>query len=128
MKSILESHSVATLKKEISKSNVKGYSKMKKAEIIELMMEHKEKFSHIKMAEKKERKKPEKKEEKKPEEKETHEMPDGTIHTGETHTKDSKVVKKAPKKKVKFNVKKQKKAMTITKSDGSVKELKYKSK
>tara|TARA_R110000765_G_scaffold67344_1_gene130143 strand:- start:379 stop:765 length:387 start_codon:yes stop_codon:yes gene_type:complete len=128
MKSILESHSVATLKKEISKSNVKGYSKMKKAEIIELMMEHKEKFSHIKMAEKKERKKPEKKEEKKPEEKETHEMPDGAIHTGETHTKDSKVVKKAPKKKVKFNVKKQKKAMTITKSDGSVKELKYKSK
>ena len=128
MKSILESHSVATLKKEISKTNIKKYSKMKKAEIIELMMEHKEKFSHIKMAEKKERKKKVKKEEKKSEEKETHEMPDGSVMSGETHTKDSKVVKETPKKKVKFNVKKQKKAMTITKSDGSVKELKYKSK
>tara|TARA_R100000655_G_scaffold99149_2_gene142864 strand:+ start:1752 stop:2297 length:546 start_codon:yes stop_codon:yes gene_type:complete len=29
----------------------------------------------------------------------THKMPDGAIHTGKTHTKDSKVVKKAPAKK-----------------------------
>ena len=31
--------------------------------------------------------------------KKTHKMPNGDIHTGERHTKDSKLVKKAPKKK-----------------------------
>ena len=101
MKSILESHSVSVLKKEISKSNVKGYSKMKKSEIIELMLEHKEKFSHIKMAEKKERKKSEKKE--------THKMPDGSMMSGKTHSKDSKKVKKNNKKE----------PITVTKADGS---------
>jgi len=55
---ILRSHPVATLKKEISKTNVKGYSKMGKAELIELMMKHKERFGHIKMADKKARAKP----------------------------------------------------------------------
>jgi hypothetical protein len=49
-KEILQSHPVSVLKKEISKSNVKGYSRMKKAEVIELMLKHKEKFSHIEMA------------------------------------------------------------------------------
>lgn len=49
-KEILQSHPVAVLKKEISKSNVKGYSKMKKAGVIELMLKHKEKFGHIEMA------------------------------------------------------------------------------
>ena len=51
---ILNSHSVSTLKKEISKTNIKGYSKMKKAEIISLMMkpEHSKRFSHIKMKDK----------------------------------------------------------------------------
>ena len=48
MESILKSHPVATLKKEISKTNVKGYSKMRKAEVVELMVKHKEKFGHIK--------------------------------------------------------------------------------
>ena len=38
---------------------------MKKAEVIELMMKNKDKFSYIKMAEKKERKKPDKKQDKK---------------------------------------------------------------
>ena len=33
----------------------------------------------------------------------THKMPDGTIMTGKTHSKDSKVVKKAPKKKANGN-------------------------
>jgi len=65
MKDILNSHPVAILKQEISKTNIKGYSKMKKAEVIELMMKNEDKFSYIKMAEKKERKKPEKKPEKK---------------------------------------------------------------
>jgi hypothetical protein len=44
---ILNSHSVTTLKKEISKTNVKGYSKMKKAEVVDLMMKNKERFAHI---------------------------------------------------------------------------------
>ena len=49
MKDILLSHPVANLKKEIAKTNIRGYSKMKKAQIVELMMKHKEKFDHIKM-------------------------------------------------------------------------------
>jgi len=49
---ILKSHPISTLKKEISKTNIKGYSKMKKDEIVELMMKNKERFGHIKMAEK----------------------------------------------------------------------------
>ena len=63
---ILNSHSVSTLKKEISKTNIKGYSKMKKAEIISLMMkpEHSKRFSHIKMKDKTVIKKEPKKEEK----------------------------------------------------------------
>lgn len=61
MKDILNSHPVSVLKKEISKSNIKGYSKMKKPQIVELMLKHKDKFSHIKMAEKKVRKPPMKK-------------------------------------------------------------------
>lgn len=48
MEEILRSHPVSTLKKEISKTNVKGYSKMRKAEVVSLMIKHKEKFGHIK--------------------------------------------------------------------------------
>tara|TARA_R110002126_G_scaffold64239_2_gene164668 strand:+ start:1270 stop:1992 length:723 start_codon:yes stop_codon:yes gene_type:complete len=55
MKDILNSHSVAALKKEISKTNIKGYSKMKKGEIVDLMSKNASKFGHIKMAEKKSR-------------------------------------------------------------------------
>jgi len=53
MKSILESHPVTVLKKEISKTNIKGYSKMKKDEVVKLMLKHESRFKHIKMAEKK---------------------------------------------------------------------------
>jgi len=53
MRDILESHSVSALKKEISKTNIKGYSKMKKADVVNLMLKHKARFSHIKHAEKK---------------------------------------------------------------------------
>lgn len=53
MKDIFESHPVSVLKKEIAKTNIKGYSKMKKAEVIELMIKNKDKFGHIKMADKK---------------------------------------------------------------------------
>lgn len=47
-KQILESHSVSYLKKEISKTNVKGYSKMKKNEVINLMLKNPDRFKHIK--------------------------------------------------------------------------------
>ena len=53
MKDILNSHSVSTLKKEISKTNIKGYSKMKKNEIVNLMLKNKDRFTHIKMNDKK---------------------------------------------------------------------------
>lgn len=45
---ILNSHPVSTLKKEISKTNIKGYSRMKKPELVATMMKHKERFGHIK--------------------------------------------------------------------------------
>lgn len=59
---ILNSHPVSVLKKEISKTNIKGYSKMKKTELIDLMMkaEHADRFAHIEIASSK--KKPVKKE------------------------------------------------------------------
>ena len=44
---VFNSHSVSTLKKEISKHNIKGYSKMRKADIIKLMIFHKDMFGHI---------------------------------------------------------------------------------
>lgn len=91
MKSILESHPVSVLKKEISKTNIKGYSKMKKDEVVKLMLKHESRFKHIKMAEKKPVKKATKKE--------THKMPDGTLMTGKTHNKDSIPVKKEVKEK-----------------------------
>ena len=47
-KEILMSHPVATLKKEVAKTNIRGYSKLKKAEIIDLMLKNKDKFGHIK--------------------------------------------------------------------------------
>ncbi len=49
---ILNSHPISTLKKEISKVNIKKYSKLTKPQLVELMMKYKERFGHIKMAEK----------------------------------------------------------------------------
>ena len=49
MRDIFNSHPVTVLKKEISKTNIKGYSKMKKAEVVDLMMKHQARFKHIKM-------------------------------------------------------------------------------
>ena len=148
-KEILASHPVTTLKKEISKTNIKKYSKENKADTIDIMLseENKGKFDHIKMAEKKTRKKPVKKD--------THKMPDGSVMSGKTHSKDSKVVKKSikgkklkvkkleekkedtdeeeidaviykePVKKVKFKVKK---PLTVTKASGEVIKLKKRQK
>ena len=53
MREIFLSHSVTTLKKEISKTNIKGYSTMKKAQIVDLMVKNQARFSHIKLNEKK---------------------------------------------------------------------------
>ncbi len=60
-KEILLSHPVKTLKSEVSKTNIKGYSKMKKDEIIELMLKYKSRFSHIKKREQKPKEKQKKK-------------------------------------------------------------------
>ena len=56
---ILNSHPVVHLRKEISETNIKGASKMKKAQVIDVMMKHKERFSHITMRGKTERPKKE---------------------------------------------------------------------
>tara|TARA_R110000868_G_scaffold393222_1_gene664159 strand:- start:177 stop:563 length:387 start_codon:yes stop_codon:yes gene_type:complete len=45
----LESHPVIHLRKAISAQNVKGYSSMKKAEIVDLMLKTPERFNDIKM-------------------------------------------------------------------------------
>jgi len=46
---ILNSHSKDTLRKEISKTNITGYSKLKKSEMIDLMMRNSSRFGHIVM-------------------------------------------------------------------------------
>lgn len=48
-KEILMSHPISTLRKEVSKTNIKGYSKLKKNEIIDLMLKNKGEFGHIKI-------------------------------------------------------------------------------
>ena len=82
MKDVLMTHTVAGLKKMISSYNIKGYSKLKKPALIDLMTspQHINKFRGIKARMGKPARNP------------THKMPNGTIHTGKTHTKDSKVV------------------------------------
>ena len=50
---VFNSHAVSTLKREISKHNIKGYSRLKKADIIKLMIFHKDMFGHIVKKEKK---------------------------------------------------------------------------
>ena len=55
LKSILETHPTTALKKEISKTNIKGYSKLKKNDVISLMLKHPDRFIHLQTAIKKER-------------------------------------------------------------------------
>ena len=73
---ILSSYSLAELRKEISKTNIKKYSTLKKADVIQLMLksEHKDKFHHLKMKE-------------------------GKAAKSATQSADSKPVKAEPKKK-----------------------------
>ena len=101
MRDILQSYSVNELKKEISKQNIKGYSKMKKAEIINLMMKHKDKFTYLKKKETKKKEQPKKKEEQKPEPKKVmkkKEEPKKVMKKKEEPKKEMKK-KEEPKKK-----------------------------
>ena len=52
---ILKSHSVGTLRSELKKSNVKGITTMKKAQVIDEMMKRADLFDYIKMAPKRTR-------------------------------------------------------------------------
>ena len=65
MRDILESHPLKNLREAVKNSNIKGYSKMKKAELIKEMMkpQHIINFKNIKKYEKPERAKPIKKSE-----------------------------------------------------------------
>ena len=45
---ILRTYTVADLKKEISKSNIGNYHKLKKEELIDLMLQYRERFMHLK--------------------------------------------------------------------------------
>lgn len=126
-KKILESHPVSVLKKEISKTNIKGYSKMKKSEIIDLMMkpEHKDKFHHIEMAKPKLSKKEKAKKQK--------EGDDFVSQKAEDVSMDTIIItpkkrKRKAKAKVSADVPKSPAVLTVTKADGTVKELKMKKK
>ena len=96
---ILKSHNLKELRSEVSKTNIKKYSKLKKADLIDLMMksEHKDLFHHMQLK--------------------THKMPSGVVHTGSTHTKDSKPVEKkkeeTKKKKIKL-IKPKRKEIKVT--------------
>ena len=47
-RTILSSHPISYLKNEIRKQNISGYSKLKKGEVVDLMLQHKSRFKHIK--------------------------------------------------------------------------------
>ena len=47
MEAILKTYPVGILKSEISKANIKGYSKLKKADIIKLMINQQATFKHL---------------------------------------------------------------------------------
>lgn len=129
---ILKSHPASVLKKEISKTNIKGYSKMKKPELIDLMMkpEHADRFAHIEIA-------PSRVEKKAQKEKEAKGQKEGDdfLKREEERMKKEEAAKKKelqsilakppPKKKGK-EVKKAAKvtSFTVTKADGSKKEVK----
>tara|TARA_R110002073_G_scaffold2239_1_gene15398 strand:- start:3311 stop:4186 length:876 start_codon:yes stop_codon:yes gene_type:complete len=63
MEQILNTYTTLELKKEISKTNLKRYSKMKKKEVINLMLKHPQKFNHLEAKKKEPKKKVVKKKE-----------------------------------------------------------------
>jgi len=90
---ILNSHPVTHLRREIGKTNLKGYSKMSKAEVVALMMKNSDRFNHIEMYVKPPRKPRVKKE--------------------------KKVSKPASKPQAKQSQAKQSEPLTVTKADGT---------
>lgn len=102
---ILKSHPLSTLKQEISKYNklvtVSGYSKMKKGEVIDLMMKHPNKFKHIKMKDKSKPKKsaPKKDAKKKQTQKEIKEFEESLAKELEDPEKFNELFGDLPKKK-----------------------------
>jgi hypothetical protein len=91
-KEILDSHPLKTLKSEISKQNIKGYSNMKRPELTDLMLKNKDKFDHIKMKEKQAKAKAPAKKEKTKKTKGSHAMPKGALMSGKVHSKESKIL------------------------------------
>jgi len=121
MRAILELKTITELKKMIRETNIRGYSKLNKKEIINKMLKEDKRFeAYVLKSHKQQQKETAKKEVKKTPVKKlkpkgTHKMPDGSIMSGSVHSKDSKPVKKKIK-------------LTVTKADGTVKELKMKEK
>tara|TARA_R110000765_G_scaffold426607_1_gene542831 strand:+ start:290 stop:865 length:576 start_codon:yes stop_codon:yes gene_type:complete len=113
MRAILQLKTITELKKMIRETNIRGYSKLNKKEIIDKMLTEDKRFMDYVLKSHKQQQKEVKKEVKP---KGTHKMADGTVMSGSVHSKDSKPVKKEKMK------------LTITKADGSVKELKMKGK
>jgi len=116
MRAILELKSIAELKKMIRETNITGYSKLNKKEIINKMLKEDKRFeAYVLKSHKQQQKENTKKDVKKTPMKKlkpkgTHKMPDGSVMSGAVHSKDSKPVKKAePKKTPTFEkIKKQK--------------------
>ena len=122
MRAILQLKTITELKKMIKQTNITGYSKLNKKEIIDKMMKEDKRFmDYVLKSHKQQQKENAKKDVKKTplkklKPKGTHKMDDGTVMSGSVHSKDSKPVKKEKMK------------LTITKADGTVKELKMKGK
>jgi len=93
---LLKSHTLKELRKEVSKTNIKKYSKLNKMDLIELMIkkENKDMFHHM--------------------ETKTHTMPSGVVHTGSKHNADSVPVKETKKKKIKMIKKPKRKEIKMT--------------
>ena len=111
MRAILESRTITQLKKLIRDTNITGYSKLTKKEIINKMMKEEKRFQDYVLKNHKETlKTPIKKAP-------THKMPDGKIMSGKTHKKDSKEVKPDIKpetaKRIVYNKKEPSKAVKI---------------
>ena len=121
MRAILQLKTITELKKMIRETNITGYSKLNKKQIIDKMMKEDKRFmDYVLKSHKQQQKETAKKEVKttpvkKLKPKGTHKMADGTVMSGAVHSKDSKPVKKKIK-------------LTVTKADGTVKELKMKEK
>ncbi len=49
MREIFESHPLKSLRKEVAKTNIKGFSTMKKADLVNVMLRNVERFRYMKM-------------------------------------------------------------------------------